>query len=354
MDCGEIRYQYFSCGNNQCPQCQGVKRLQWQDRLSSKMLKVPYVHTTFTLPHALNGLARRNRGKIYGLLLRSCWKTIEKLCKKETNVGAKPGMTAVMHTWGSDLKYHIHAHCLVTFGGLVLHPSPEWKWPKRKKKLAGYRAICGTFRQVFLKGLEGLMKRGEVIYHRSYEELEKEMLKIRWVVHNTHPSSDTKVIEEYLSRYICRIGITNSRLSYDPTGRNVQIKYNDYRNQKKGYPAPKKYKSLPPFLGMHMILQHQVPVGFQRVRHYGLHFGVTYKRIKDQIPDHLRRNGQTVRTIIQILKALLGEEPYKCEGCEGLDFEEDLIVADPDYIVRMLCRKKRGPPGKRAGAEGIN
>ena len=96
--CGASRYHYFSCGNSQCPQCQGIKRVQWQDRLSGRMLKVPYVHTTFTLPHDLNGLARKNKKAIYGLLMRSCWQTINELCSDKSNVGAKPGMTAVLHT----------------------------------------------------------------------------------------------------------------------------------------------------------------------------------------------------------------------------------------------------------------
>lgn len=352
--CGGVHFQYHSCGNNQCPQCQGIKRLQWQDRLSSRMLAVPYVHTTFTLPHELNGMARRNREQLYGLLLRSAWKTIALLCKDENNVGGQPGMTAVLHSWGSDLKYHVHVHCLVTFGGLVLHPKPEWKWPKAKKKLAKYRQICGTFRAVFLKGLEQLMTKGQVIYHRRYEEVEEELLKKRWVVNNTFPTSDTKVIEEYLSRYICRIGITNSRLTYDSRGKNVKIKYNDYRNQKKGQPAPKKYRSLDPLLAMQMILQHQVPRYFQRVRHYGLHFGATYKKIKDELPAHLRRNGQTVRTIIQILNALLKQTPYCCTKCGGFDFEEELIAEDPSYVRQFISLKKRGPPSMRAGAKVIS
>ena len=245
--CEQVRYQYFSCGNNQCPQCQGVKREQWKDRLSTRMLAVPYVHTTFTLPHQLNGMARRNREQIYGLLLRSSWKTIDQLSKDKSNIGGKPGMTAVLHSWGSDLKYHVHVHCLVTFGGLVMGPKPEWKWPKEKKKLAKYRKICSTFREVFLKGLQPLMETGQVIYHRSYEEVEEELLKKRWVVNNTFPTSDSSIIEEYLSRYICRIGITNSRLSYDSNGKNVQIQYNDYRNQKKGSQLQKNIATSTPW-----------------------------------------------------------------------------------------------------------
>lgn len=312
------------------------------------MLKVPYCHTTFTMPHELNGLARRYPAAIYNLLLRSCWKTIAGLCADENNVGGKPGMTAVLHSWGSDLKYHVHVHCLITFGGLAAESKPAWRWPKRKYKLARYREICGVFRKIFLKDLKPLLEKGEVVYHRSFEDIEAELLKKRWVVHNTRPTAETKVIEQYLGRYICRIGISNKRLSYDKAGKNVRIEYNDYRHQKPGQAAPKKYRDLPPLVAMDQLLQHQLPAYFQRVRHYGLHSGVSYKKIKDQIPDELRRNGQTVRTVIQILRTLLAQEPYQCQHCGATDFEVEPLQTDRSYLVRYVLHQGRSPPNSQA------
>lgn len=358
--CGQYRYQYFSCGNSQCPQCQGIKRLQWQDRLAGRMLKVPYVHTTFTLPHELNGLARRYPASIYNLLLRSCWKTIARLCAAEDNMGGKPGMTAVLHTWGSDLKYHIHVHCLVTFGGLSTTPKPVWLWPKRKFKLARYREMCGLFRAIFLKDLALLLEAGKVVYHRSFEDVKMELLKKRWVVHNTRPTADTQVIEEYLGRYICRIGISNKRLHYDKAGKNVRIEYNDYRRQQSGKAAPKAYRDLSPLLAIHQLLQHQLPAYFQRVRHYGLHASATYHKYQDQLPDELKGNGQTVRRIIQILKALLAKEPYKCEHCGGVNFTVVAVLPDRQYLTQQILQKMtsglhhgRSPPGGVANTAGI-
>ena len=319
--------------------------MQWQDRLSRRMLKVPYVHTTFTLPHDLNGLARRNKKAIYGLLMRSSWQTIKKLCSDKNNVGAKPGMTAVLHTWGSDLKYHIHVHSLITFGGLSMKNTPKWYWPKQKHKLAPFRKMCGLFRTIFLNGLEELMNTKEVVYHHTFEEIKATVIKKRWVVHNTRPMAKTQVIEEYLSRYICRIGITNNRLSYDKNGKNVHIEYNDYRNQKKSEPAPKKYLNLDPLLTIQLILQHVLPLYFQKVRHYGLHAGATYNKIKDQIPNTLKRNGRTVRTVIEILTSLLSKEPYKCESCGCTEFTTYRLESDFDFIAKFLFTNKgRSPP----------
>lgn len=323
------------------------------------MLNVPYVHTTFTLPHQLNGLARRYPTVIYNLLLRSAWKTLKQLCAEECHVGGLPGMTAVLHSWGSDLKYHVHVHCLVTFGGLTAGPKQEWRWPQQKDKLAPYRKICGRFRAVFLAGLKCLMDQGEVVYHRSFEDIEDQLLKVRWVVHNTRPTADTKVIEEYLGRYICRIGISNKRLSYDKEGQNVCIEYNDYNKQKAGQAAPKEYRNLPPLVAMQLFLQHQLPAYFQRVRHYGLHAGITYAKIKDKMPQQLKRNGQTVRTVIQILKALLAAEPYQCEHCGGTDFDTQIIQTDRAYLDRHIpayrtgrLHQGRSPPSVQAGTAG--
>ena len=316
------------------------------------MLRVPYCHITFTLPHDLNGLARTHPWSIYNLLFRSAWKTIERLCAAKENVGGKPGMTVVLHTWGSDLKYHVHVHCLVTFGGLKMGPKPRWKWPKRKNRIAPYRKICGQYRSIFLAGLKRLMDKGQVVYHRSFADIEAELLKKRWVVHNTWPTADTKVIEEYLGRYICRIGITNKRLHYDPNSKNVRIEYNDYSRQQTGKAAPKKYRDLPPLIAIHKFLQHQAPPYFQRVRHYGLHAGITYAKIKDQLPNKLKRNGQTVRTVIQILRTLLAKEPYKCEHCGGDEFEFETVDVDRTYLARHVLYQGRSPPSGRADKAG--
>lgn len=113
--CNHQTYIFYSCGNSQCPICQGIKRLKWQDEMAAKLLKVPYVHSTFTLPHELNGLARNNQKAIYSLLMKTVWKVVKKLFANPKNVGGLPGMTSVLHTFGSDLKYHIHAHCLISF-----------------------------------------------------------------------------------------------------------------------------------------------------------------------------------------------------------------------------------------------
>ena len=341
--CGEVRYQYFSCGNSHCPICGGIKRMRWQDRLRNRMLSVPYSHITFTLPHDLNGLTRRNQWAVYNLLFRSAWKTIKSLSDKPKNVGGLPGMSAVLHTWGSDLKYHVHMHCLVTFGGYN-DKEGTWHWPRRKNKIAPYRKLSGKFKSIFLEGLKKSMDKGDIAYHLSYEELESSLPKKRWVVNHQWPTTEPKVIEEYLGRYICRIGISHKRLSYDKDGNNVRMEYNNYRKQESGKAAPKAYRNLPPLVAIAQIVQHLLPASFQRSRHYGLHAAPTYKRLQPVLPDSIKRNGATVRTILQLLKALLKQEPYRCEVCQGTDFEITILLPDKTYTRQYLPFTGRNPP----------
>jgi len=341
--CDYKRYQYFSCGHSQCPVCQGIKRVQWQDRLSERMLKVPYCHVTFTLPHELNGIARRNPTMMYNLLLRSAWQTVKKLVTDEKEVGGLPGMSCVLHTWGSDLKYHVHVHCLVTFGGLDAKGSPKWVWPRRRNKLASYRRMSSTFRSLFIRDFEAMMQQDGFVYHRSFGEIRDEMILKRWVVHSTQPHTNTRILEEYLGRYICRIGISNNRIRYNQALQQVRIQYNDYRHQTPGQPAPKAQLMLDPLVAIHSIMQHVLPAYFQRSRHYGLHAGSTFRKYRSLIPSMVKQNGQSIRTLFQILRLLLGVPPDQCPDCQGSTFEYEDLAADASYIWRQIL-PGRSPP----------
>ncbi|MFZ1750510.1 MAG: transposase zinc-binding domain-containing protein, partial [Saprospiraceae bacterium] len=185
--CKNKTYLYKSCGNSQCPKCQSIKRMQWQDKLAGKMLKCPYQHIIFTIPHELNYIAKGHPKLVYGILFKAAWATIGQLTKDEANLGGIPGMTAVLHTFGSDLKHHIHLHTLVTFGGVSREG--KWIWPKRKNKIAPYRKICSTFRSIFIKALERQLLKSDPVYFDKVKGLIKGTKEVRWCVHNTPPTA---------------------------------------------------------------------------------------------------------------------------------------------------------------------
>jgi len=105
----------------------------------------------FTLPHELNGMMKLNQRMFYNTLYRTAWQTVKQLSEKEENIGGKQGMVVVLHTFGSDMKYHVHLHCLVTYGGLK---NTEWRWPKKNKRIASFREIRGTFKSLFIVSIE--------------------------------------------------------------------------------------------------------------------------------------------------------------------------------------------------------
>lgn len=308
------------------------------------MLKCPYQHIIFTIPHELNYIAKGHPKVLYGVLFKAAWRTIEQLTKDPDNVGGTPGMTAVLHTFGSDLKHHIHLHTLVTFG--AVSKDGKWVWPKRKNKIAPYRKICSQFRSHFIKELESQLKKIDPTYYESVKSIIESTRTVRWCVHNTPPTAHTKVIEEYLGRYVCRVGVSHKKIQYDPKDDIVKMEYNDYKNQKERQAAPKAIKYIEPIVAMRQIMIHVLPPNFQKVRSYGIMTKTKSEKIKISIPELIKDNGNTVRTLFQIVKALLqigDEEPIKCTVCQGI--ENEVIEIKPskewyDNNIRHQSKNK--------------
>lgn len=317
--------------------CQSIKREQWVDKLRTKLLKVPYVHTVFTLPHQLNSLARNNEAVIYSLIMKVAWMTIKNIGSK---TGYTPGMTSILHTFGSDMKYHIHVHALVTFGGM--NEEGGWVYPKDKHKLDKYRSICATFKAIFIQELKSLHKSVKISYTQDFEILISDIENIRWVVHSTRPTMDTKVIEDYLAKYINRIAVSNKRLEYIKESQKVILLHNDYKNQQAGQVAPKAYKIMEPLVAIDQILQHVLPPYFQKSRSYGIQNHSS--RLKNTIPDVIKRNSQTVRTVFEIITELMKLNPYKCEMCHSDNHQTEDIKPNKTWILTHINRPTPRPP----------
>jgi Putative transposase len=317
--------------------CQSIKREQWVDKLKSKLLKVPYVHSVFTLPHQLNSLARNNESLIYSLIMKVAWLTIKSIGAKSSYT---PGMTSILHTFGSDMKYHIHVHALVTFGGMS--KDGAWIYPKEKHKLDKYRSICASYKAIFVKELRSLHKSGKINYHNDFEILIAEVENIRWVVHSTRPTMDTKIIEDYLAKYINRIAVSNKRLDYIKDSEKVILLHNDYKNQQVGQVAPKAFKIMEPLVAIDQILQHVLPPYFQKSRSYGIHNHAC--KLKTTIPDAVKRNSQTIRTVFEIITELMKLHPYKCEKCGSDNHFIEEIKPDKTWILTYINIPTPRPP----------
>ena len=330
--CGDQKYIYFGCGNTRCPKCQGLKRMQWQQKLTSRLYQCPYQHIVFTLPSELRVLARRHPSLMYNILMRSAWQSLKKSCADQNELGARPGAVMVLHTFGSDLKYHVHVHSLVTFGGI--DTEGKWRWPKRKNKIVGFRKIRRVFRLEFLKQFSEVYSQLDT--HQSYEELYTDLTKKQWCVHQEPPTANAKTITQYLSKYINRIGLSIQRFAYDQKYAKVILEHKDYRSQNQSQCSPMISKEMQPMTAIHQIMQHCLPLYFQKTRYYGIHSSACSKKYKDKLPKKIMAEGRTIKSIIQLISQMLGYDITSCQKCGSSEIKTESIKSDNKWILRYI------------------
>jgi len=250
-----------------------------------------------------------------------------------SNVGGKPGMIAVLHTWGSDMKYHVHIHCLVTFGGI--DQENKWVKPKRKKTVCSYKEMAKTYRETFMKNMKKEYENKTIEYRNSYSYYEEILKDKRWVINQQPPQIDTTILEEYLSRYICRSAISPSRLEYVKEKKEVNISFKEYKKQIKGKPAPIGIRKVDPLVAIGMILQHKLPAYFHRNRYYGLHATCHRKKISELIPKAIQRNDQWIKHLFELLTILWNLEEKEidsCPNCGSVNLEKTMVSGDREWI----------------------
>jgi hypothetical protein len=271
-NCGHSRVRYHSCRNRHCPQCQALPQAKWREAQRALLLPVSYFHVVFTLPHALNALLRCNARQLYALLFECVIATLREFAHDPRHLGAEPGMTAVLHTWGQKLDQHVHLHLIVTGGGLDA-TRQQWVACKRSDFLFPVRAMSKMFRGKFLAGLRRLRQQAKLTLVSASIDLTRDgawrifLAQLRatpWVVYAKPPFAGPESVLDYLSRYTHRIAISNERLravEHD----TVRFRYKDY-----AHGNAVKILELPAVEFLRRFLLHVVPRRFRRVRHYGL------------------------------------------------------------------------------------
>ena len=269
--CGFVRISYNSCRDRHCPKCQASERAAWVDARLERLLPVEYFHVVFTLPEQLQPLVLKNRRVLYALLFEAASETLLKLAADPKHLGAQVGITAVLHTWGQNLLFHPHLHCVVTGGGL----SPDGRrWvPTRAGYLLPVSVLSRLFRGKFLAKLKGLYQSGQLtlpgsVTHlaqpHAFQQLLDRLYRKKWVVYAKPPFGGAEQVYRYLGRYTHRVAISNSRLISMREGR-VQFHYKDYADDQKS-----KRMTLTAEEFLRRFLLHVLPKGFVRIRHYGL------------------------------------------------------------------------------------
>ena len=271
--CEQTQIAYNSCRDRHCPKCQASAARRWLQARQVDLLPVDYYHLVFTLPAPISAIAYTNKAVIYSLLFQAAAETLRTIAADPSHLGARIGLTLVLHTWGSALTHHPHVHGIVPGGGL----SPDGqRWVAcRPGFFLPVRVLSRLFRRRFLEALEQAHRSGQLQFFGEHAALVDAstfadwlapLRQCEWVVYAKRPFAGPEAVLAYLARYTHRVAIANSRLvALDEHG--VTFKWKDYRAKGKT-----KHKTMTLSTGefMRRFLLHVLPTGFHRIRHYGL------------------------------------------------------------------------------------
>lgn len=269
-DCSAVRIAYNSCRNRHCPKCQGSARHAWLMDRQADLLPVPYFHVVFTLPAPVAEIAFHNKAVVYAILFRAAAETLVTVAANPHRLGARIGLTAVLHTWGQTLLHHPHVHCVVPGGGPSLDGT---RWVAcRPAFFLPVRVLARRFRRLFLDLLRRAFAAGTLRFsgtlsgladRKAFEHRLSELRRIDWVVYAKPPFGGPQTVLAYLARYTHRVAVANSRLIALEDGQ-ARFTWKDYRAH-----GRTKVMTLAADEFIRRFLLHVLPDGFHRIRHYG-------------------------------------------------------------------------------------
>ena len=309
--CGNISISYNSCRNRHCPKCQGHKREEWIQAREADLLPVPYFHVVFTLPDALNGLALAHPKLVYDSLFGAAWQSLETF---GMNKGLQMGMISVLHTWGQNLSFHPHLHCIVPGGGV----DAKGNWQNLRadgKFLFAVKAMSKVFRAKYVSELSKKLELDKATRKSLFEK--------NWIVYAKRPFCSPKSVVEYLGRYTHKIAISNHRIQ-QVDDECVRFSHKDYRQN-----GLKKSMSLSHAEFIRRFAQHILPKRFVRIRHFGV-LSSTWKRVKfKKLREHFKLKPKSTEPPKTLLR--------RCRCCgEG-------------NLVTIEVFGSRGPPAPYIG-----
>ena len=271
--CGHAVIAFNSCRNRHCPKCQGAAARKWLAEREAELLPVGYFHVVYTLPAPLRDIAYQNKRVVYDLLMKAAAETTLTIAADKKHLGAKIGITAVLHTWGSALTHHPHVHMIVPGGGLSDDGS---RWiASRPRFLVHVKVLSRLFRGRMLAMLTEAHGEGRLRFSghlaaladkTAFKRLLAPLRRSEWIVYSKEPFAGPVQVLRYLSRYTHRVAISNRRLVSANDG-GIAFRWKDYRIEG---PARWKTMSLHPHEFIRRFLIHVLPKGFHRIRHYGL------------------------------------------------------------------------------------
>jgi hypothetical protein len=272
-DCAHTIIAYNSCRNRHCPKCQGPAARTWMEEREAELLPVPYFHLVFTLPAPIGDIAYQNKAVIYDLLFKASSETLITIAADPKHLGARIGITAVLHTWGSAMSHHPHVHMIVPGGG-ISRDGTRWIAAKPSFFLP-VLVLSKLFRRLMIASLVAAHEAGKLAFFGAHAHLAEEkafaaflapLKRTRWFVYSKRPFARPRAVLAYLSRYTHRVAISNRRL-ITADANSVTFKVKDYRVE-----GPGRYTTMTLEVAefIRRFLLHVLPKGFHRIRHYCL------------------------------------------------------------------------------------
>jgi hypothetical protein len=269
-DCGHERNAFNSCRDRHCPKCQSLARARWIENRKAELLDVGYFHVVFTVPEEIAAIALQNKKAVYDILFRVTAETLTTIAADPAHLGARIGFFAVLHSWGQNLMFHPHLHCVVPGGG----PSPDGdRWVScRPDFFLPVRVLSCLFRRLFLESLGKAFDAGKLQFFGTLESLQDRTVFTRylaplktlnWVVYAKPPFAGPEQVLDYVGRYTHRVAISNNRL-LDIDNDQIRFRWKDYRQSD-------QIKTMTLSAGefIRRFLLHVLPNGFRRIRYYG-------------------------------------------------------------------------------------
>jgi len=348
--CGYRHWQYHSCRNRHCPQCGARAKEAWLQGRLSEVLNVPYVHLVFTLPHSLNDLYGAHPRWVIDTLFASVAQTLSQFAASPKWMGAEggtPAFSLVLHTWGQELQRHIHVHAVMACG--VLDKTGQWVMPVRKSDfLFPVQALSRVFRGKFMQTLtqahvNGQIERDTQGAHADWCKRQKQLYQHDWVVYAKAPLGGPAQVLEYLSRYTHRTAISNERIRSINKG---EVAFTVRANDQGG----KRLHTMDGTEFVRRFLQHVLPTGVKRIRHYGvLASSCKGKKLKAarltlQMPTP---NPQALESAQAFMARVLRIDVGLCPVCKVGHLRTVEVLAGVKQLPvpgAMVLPQERGPP----------
>lgn len=319
-ECGEEYFGYNSCRNRHCPMCQKYAREKWIQNESNYLLDSRYFHIITTVPYELNEIFLYNQKICYNILFKATNESILELSNDPKLLGAKVGITSILHTWGQTLEFHPHIHSIVTGGGLKNNG-----WIScNKDYLFKVQVLGSLFRGKFLYYLKHEFNNLNIKFKdlKSFNKFLESLYNKTWITYIEPPKGKAENVVEYVGRYSFRVAISNERIKKIENGK-VTFEYKDYKDNSKI-----KLMTITAEEFIRRFLIHVLPDNFTKIKHYGI---LSNRNKKNNIKlCRLLISRVLTNEFVSTISRKFHE--FKCDKCGSTSF-----IYSFNYNIKRLC-----------------